>query len=414
MTQINNGIVTHTEDMSERPFGNYVVRATYKENDHYKGSNTTCKIHHFPTSESDHDCWQAEDFCEYNPATYERSEPGVNITTEDSYVVHDNQFLVANMKNSTGMKLTLNVANGQGNAMANARFYFLHGEDIEIYIEQDSNDNYMHIHYTHPTNSAYSGVDIATNVDFTLTNTYIFIINTTGHCSLRVFNEIPHGDGTWDTTVDYTYIFPPEFVLKPSDLFGTSTGINASSRLLSEGINYEYNRFYVPVQSIDCTSTSAWIRNNGSTTTSAVLDDDGYITSDTGGSDYFTMCEDLTLQRGMTIEIDFMMKNSGMHGYGLQQVVSNSPNKIFVFNGTMEEKHNGGTQTTQSVATIPTNTLTTITYEIDKEGYITLTDVNGKHKSNSAFTDSELALMQLCWKHWGTDKSFSVRRLDYY
>ena len=166
--------------------------------------------------------------------------------------------------------------------------------------------------------------------------------------------------------------------------------------------------------SIDCTSTSAWIRNNTNTTTSAVLDNDGYITSDKGGSDYYTVCNDLVLTRGMTIELDFMMKNSGMHGYGLLQMVANGPNKLFVFNGTMEERHGGGTQTTQSVATIPTNTLTTIKYEIDSNGYITLTDSNGAHTSNTAFTDNELALMQFCWKHWGSDKSFSIRRLEYY
>ena len=165
---------------------------------------------------------------------------------------------------------------------------------------------------------------------------------------------------------------------------------------------------------IDCTTTSAWIRNNERTTTTAVLDNDGYITSDRGGSDYDTVCNDLVLTRGMTIEIDFMMKNNGTHGYGLKQEVSNIPNRLFVFNGTMEEKHSGGTQTSRSVATIPTNTLTTIKFEIDTDGYITLTDNNGAHTSNSAFTDSELALMQFCWKHWGSDKSFSVRRLEYY
>ena len=187
MTQLNNGIARENMDMSEAPFGNYLVRATYQENTYYKGSNKSCIIHNFPTSESDKDCWNATDFCEYDPTTCERGTPGENITMDGSQVVHDNQFLVANMKNSTSMELTGGVVEGQEEAMINTRIYLLHGSDLEIYVEQDNSDNCMHIHYTHPTNPAYFDIDIATEVDFTLVNKWIFVVADGGCCSLRLF-----------------------------------------------------------------------------------------------------------------------------------------------------------------------------------------------------------------------------------
>lgn len=166
--------------------------------------------------------------------------------------------------------------------------------------------------------------------------------------------------------------------------------------------------------SIDCTTTDAWTRNSGRITTTALLDNDGYITCvREGNNEYYTVCNDLVLQKGMTIEVDFYMKNSGTHGYGLEYMISNSPTRFFIYNGQLQEKHNGESDFTQNVASIPVNTLTTITMEIDNNGYITLTDSSGSHTSNTAFTDTQLALMQFSWKHWGTDNSFSVRRLQY-
>lgn len=312
MAQLDsNGIATHTEDMSELPFGNYVVRGTYPENTYYKSSTGTAVIHHYPTSSDERTCHEAEHFCEYTPSTYERGEAGENITEDQLCAVADNQFIVADMKNSTSMEVLIGILEGQQTGLENTRIYLLHGPDLQVYCEKDATDGYLHIHYTHPTNPAYANINVATTLDFTDANKFTFTIDDGGCCTLRVWNQNSNGDGTWSTTLDYTYTFPSEYVLQPDDVWATSTGVYTTSRVLVEGIDYEYT--YEPHVAVNCKDNTGWYKEDwhtsSNTKTPADKDNYGYVTDTTkNGTSYDTYSYwwsyyDFPLAPSMKIEV---------------------------------------------------------------------------------------------------------------
>lgn len=174
----------------------------------------------------------------------------------------------------------------------------------------------------------------------------------------------------------------------------------------------------LPPVSIPCTTTTSWIRNNERTTTSAILDDDGYITSvREGNTDYFTAHNSYPFERNMTLEVDMIRTAGSMYGWGPIKIESNTGTKFFVFtNGStanIEEKHSGGNSANLRINALPQSTLVSMKYIVDNDGYITYTDSTGANQRSSyPFSDSELEVMQFGWKNWSNDKTFSVHRYE--
>lgn len=327
MAQLNsNGIATHTEDMSELPFGNYTVRGTYPENQYYKSSTGTAVIHHYPTSSDERTCHEAEHFCEYTPSTYTRGEAGENITEDQLCAVANNQFIVADMKNSTSMEVLIGILEGQQTELENTRIYLLHGPDLQVYCEKDATDGYLHIHYTHPTNPAYANINIATTLDFTDANKFTFTIDDGGCCTLRVWNQNSNGDGTWSTTLDYTYTFPSEYILEPLDVWRTSTGVSTTSRVLVEGIDYEYT--YKTHKVINCRDGTNWntIGNNKNQLplNQAIYDNYGFVSniSPATRNELIYSFLNMPLSTFKRLEVELQMRSSNAIGclYGLLDI----------------------------------------------------------------------------------------------
>lgn len=423
MAQLNNnGIATHTTDMSDMPFGNYIVRGTYPENTHYKGSNGTAVIHHYPSSSDERTCNDAEDFCEYTPSTYFRGDAGENITEDQLSVVADNQFIVADMKNSTSMEVLIGLEEGQQTALEDTRIYLLHGPDLQVYCEKDATDGYLHIHYTHPTNPAYANINVATTLDFTDANKFTFTIDDGGCCTLRVWNENSNGDGTWSTTLDYTYTFPSEYVLQPDDVWATSTGVYTTSRILVEGIDYEYN--YTPHIAVDCKQATGWKRRSGTNLVSQFqleFDNYGYITSkNTNANNYFYCYYDFPLAPSMKIEATlqnrdtydlfgwFGLKDQSVGGYKVLNTNLNFPGVVLGYfrhssgvatNSRFHEKHGENLSTYTELNSPYVQDMMKVVFEITQDGHIHYSDNLGHSiTSTDTFTREELGNMRFAWQ----------------
>lgn len=420
MAQLNsNGIATHTMDLSELPFGNFVVRGTYPENQYYKGSTGTAVIHHYPTNEDERTCHEAGHFCEYTPSTCERGEAGENITEDQLCAVADNQFIVADMKNSTSMEVLIGILEGQQTELENTRIYLLHGSTVQVYCEKDATDGYLHIHYTHPTNPAYANINVATTLDFTDANKFTFTIDDGGCCTLRVWNQNSNGDGTWSTTLDYTYTFPSEYVLEPLDVWDTSTGVSTTSRVLVEGIDYEYT--YTPHIAVDCKQSLGFKRLNGHEIAELEFDNYGFITSkNTSTTNNFFCYYDFPLGPSMKIEATLQNRdtqdmfawiglrdtsipqhnvtNSSMNFNGV--AVSQYPNTSYVVKNTrFHEKHGENTSTYTNLSTPIIHDAVKVVFEITYDGHIRFSDNLGHSiTSTDTFTREELGNMRLSWK----------------
>lgn len=433
MAQLDsNGIATHTTDMSELPFGNYVVRGTYPENTYYKSSTGTAVIHHYPTNADERTCHEAEHFCEYTPSTYTRGEAGENITEDQLCAVADNQFIVADMKNSTSMEVLIGILEGQQTELENTRIYLLHGPDLQVYCEKDATDGYLHIHYTHPDNPAYANINVATTLDFTDANKFTFTIDDGGCCTLRVWNQNSNGDGTWSTTLDYTYTFPSEYVLQPDDVWATSTGVYTTSRVLVEGIDYEYT--YAPHIAVNCKDNTGWYKEdwsqNKDTKTPADKDNYGYVTDTTKQPDGISNDSysrwwsyyDSPLAPSMKIEVT--LENRGTYGFlgflGLLDL-RNKTGKVNTQQLTrpgfaiqhanldsnthlpkdmwMLEKHGTDGYTSTSLNTPYIHEMVRAVFVITQAGYIQYSDNLG-HNCTSAepFTREDLGYMRFAWQ----------------
>ena len=435
MAQLNsNGVATQTEDMSELPFGNYVVRGTYPENQYYKSSTGTAVIYHYPTNSDERTCHEAEHFCEYNPSTYTRGEAGENITEDQLCAVADNQFIVADMKNSTSMEVLIGILEGQQTELENTRIYLLHGPDLQVYCEKDATDGYLHIHYTHPTNPAYANIDVATTLDFTDANKFTFTIDDGGCCTLRVWNQNSNGDGTYSTTLDYTYTFPSEYVLQPDDVWATSTGVSTTSRVLVEGIDYEYT--YAPHIAVNCKDNTGWYKENWSqntdTKTPADKDNYGYVTDTTKQNDgrsrdsysYWWSYYDSPLAPSMKIEVT--LENRGAYGFlgflGLLDLRTKTgkvnsmqltrpgfaiQHATLDWNSTylptdmwMLEKHGTDGYTSTSLNPPYIHEMVRAVFVITQAGYIQYSDNLGHNcTSASPFTREDLGYMRFAWQN---------------